>query len=342
MYRHGKTAVFILSIMCAFLVGVILGYFLHGYLRVQRVHSYYEPVTENIEYDYLATPFRQDIIYYQPHGDKIWSSQLEEIPSGHGSIMGYVYIDDEPAESLEIALLLAPGRKTQTTITDQDGKFVISIKKDNYYFNGIAIYNPVSNLTDRLLVNKVASYDIDNLGCILNEANAHIEEFEKLSEKYGPEEASQRIAEQLQSLSELYGKCPLLVKDEVITLPAFRYRKPIKIISPSYNAHIVLEKLKFVWESIPDAQSYKISIDYVEKKGATTSYHTIMVCKGVKENYISYDDLVQRNEYTEMYAAQSLRPENTYGVQIIAYDNEGNVVTASGERITDLSFFHTK
>lgn len=345
MNRKGKAVVFILSLICVFLTGFICGYFLHLYLRTQRISSYYEPAElDNVEdyYDYDAAPIRKDILFYYPDGDAIWSNKLEEIPGGMGVIKGKVYIDNEPAEGLEFALILAPGRKTQTVVIDKDGKFTISIKKGSYYFNGIAVYSYPAEIRNRILTNKVAKYEMDDIGYPMRDANKFIDQFEELSKKYGPEKASQMIAEKVEDISGVHNKCPLLVEDKVVDLPTFRYRKPLKIISPSYNTFIAIEKLKFVWEAIPDAKSYKIVIDHVEKKGLTTSFHPIITCKGIKNNYISYKDVIRMNDYTYPYESQSLQPGKTYGMRVVAYNEEDNVVTASSEGITGLIIFHTE
>jgi hypothetical protein len=98
---------------------------------------------------------RKDIIYYNPGNEKIWDDKYENIPSGNGKIIGKIYIDDKPANLFEFSFIIADGKITKKAKVKYNGEYCINIKKGTYYLNGLAVYNNVELIRNKIFVNKI-------------------------------------------------------------------------------------------------------------------------------------------------------------------------------------------
>jgi len=294
--------------------------------------------------DYASRPVRKDILFYEPGSDYVWSDQYEEISKGDNIIKGKVYIDDEPAEGLEIALIIASGRQTPRATVNSQGDFSISVPEGEYYLNGIIIYNLSDRIQDKIFINKIAKDEQGYFDHPIQSSDEIMKIFQELSDKYGSEEASKRITDQLQDVVVSRDQFKFVVTDKGYTLPDFHYRKPVKIISPLHVSSVSLEKLQFIWEAVPNAHTYKISVEHIVKKGSTTSYYPVLTCDNIEKNFIKYDDALQKTKEQDYLwgGVNPLEPNNLYGWRIVAIDNKGKIITSSDEDISDLSMFRVE
>ncbi len=338
----GRATTLVLSIVCAFLFGFICGYLLNTYLAREKA-----PRIEYIDthgYGLRGSgAVRRDILFYDPGSENVWSDYYEVIPEGNGRIKGTIFVDDNPAAGLELALIIANGRKTQTVTVKGDGSFHISIPKDEYYLNGLLIHNKEREIQNKIFVNEVAKYEGGFFACPFVENENLMKTFNELSEKYGPEEASRRMADKIDEVVSFKDQFGFKVDKEYV-LPDFHYRTSIKIISPAPYSSAYLQELKFIWEAVSNACSYKIAINNIKKEGSTTSYYPALACDGIKSNIIEYEEVLQCMKKDEYYT-EMLKPMQAgelYGLRVIAFDSAGEVITASGEDITDFYIFRVE
>lgn len=334
--------VFVISLILSLLVGVGGGVGLSIYLFT----NYFGVGPEmfgahmsgeggmNDSYEELA---RRDILFYKPGNSRIlWNDSYEAIPEGDGAIKGRIFVNDEPAKGLEISLILAKGRRTEKQIVDGDGKYRLSLPKDDYYLNGIAIYNMHGLVDEKIFVNGLARHEGEDFGKTQMDNKEVLEEFEKLSEKYGKEEASKKLAEKMMSSTTMGRKFPFKVAGAPFIMPDLHYRDAIKVASPISGSIINLDDIHFIWAPSPAATSYKVHLDRIEKKGRTTSYHPVLTRKGIKESNITYKELLAMKPPDEECSPweeeeKDLKKGKTYGMKIIGYNEAGKVVTASSE-----------
>lgn len=289
---------------------------------------------------------RKDIVYYRPGNDDLWRDNYKQIPEGNGSIVGKIFINDNPAKDLEFSLILASGQKTKKTKVNIEGDYNISLPKGKYYFNGIVIYNKGQDINDKFLINKISKEE--GLSLLLESTNNELiqNEFSKLEKELGAKEAAKLLLKSLVNSPPFRDKFPFEIGDTPFKFPDFHYRNPITILSPANNSKLHLDSLKFIWEPVETASYYKVSITNIEKKGTTTSYHNVFSLNNIANNYISYAELFnkirnsEKNEECE--DVKPLKPKKIYGLRVLAFNADNQIITASSTSSTELVVFTVK
>lgn len=336
-----RKIVYLLSVACSLLIGFIAGYFTYYYqiqasLIMHQASSTEFFPSESFNNDNFfvesASP-RMDILFYNPGNEELWG-RLSEISTGEGKIKGSIFINDKPADGIEVALVLAHGKKTKSVTVDVDGNFVIPIPKGKYFLNGVAIYKGKEKLDGKIFVNSISSGDCTG-GISEGEKDRDvINEFDKLSAQFGPEEAARKMADNLSASVGNGGQFEFKVGKETFVFSPFHYRDPIKVLAPSNHAQVNISDLVFIWEPYPNASSYTIEIVSIEREGTITSYHPIISKSGITENRIDYARLIAaQNEGSSL---MSRRPEkkqieinHDYGYKIIAYNNKQEIISST-------------
>jgi hypothetical protein len=329
-----KRIVFILSIICALLIGYIGGYFTYYYqLKSSLISQSWipdeflpAPDLEDHQSSMDSIVPEVDVLFFNPGNEKIWSRNYSEIPAGDGLIKGSIFINDKPAQGIEVALIIAHGRKTMTVKTDEDGNYSVPIKKGNYFLNGIAVYGGKEKLADKIFVNKISKFDCSMKMDETPENEELIKTFDELSEKYGLEEAAKRMSEHFQTTTKKRDEFEFDVGDKPFVFTAFHYRSPIRILAPSSHSKIKSESLKFVWEPYPGAHSYTIEISQIIKKGSSTHYDSVLSKDGINQNFFSPD-------------TNSFEKNMLYGFRVYAYNDRNEVISATSEFMADYAEF---
>lgn len=344
--RKFSTAILVLSVSCAFLIGFIIGHFTSDLMMFRNiVSSYQSPTFTSIPLERKADQ-RKDIIYYNPGNDELWKDSYKEIPEGNGLIKGQVFIDDKPAIGLEISFILASGQKTQKSTVDKNGFYEIHIPKGKYYLNGLLIHNKGDLVNDKFLINRIALEE--GLSMILNDSkNQNIQnEYSELEKKYGAKKAAEELLKNRMPSSSFKDRFPFEVGDKPLDFPVFHYRDPIKILSPVENSTINLADLKFIWAPIENAAYYKLHISRIDKKGTTTSYYPVISHDNIIRNQISYNELLTSRptaeSKNECKTLETLEPRKIYGIKIIAYNQNNQIITASSLSTMELLLFSIK
>ncbi len=349
MERQNKkfsTSVLALSIICALLCGFILGYFTSNFLIMKNLLSFpSSPVTTCVPEKYDPNA-RKDIIYFSPGNEDLWKDSYKQISEGEGLINGKIFIDDKPAIGLEFSLILASGQKTQKSTVKEDGSYVINIPRGKYYLNGLLIYNNGVAIGDKFLINRISIEE--GMSLILSDINnkALQDEYSKLEKRLGAKEAAEKLFKNLTSSSPFRDRFPFEVGDRALEFPDFHYRDPLRLILPAANSTVTLDGLKFIWQPIAHAAYYKLHVSNIEKEGTTTSYHPAISHNFIKENQISYRELLTSADKPKLKEKcrilKNLEPRKFYGYRVVAYDNNNQIITASGIGTTDLSIFSVK
>ena len=323
----------VLLIICSFLLGAVFGFLVYpiynNYILKQRFKacSFKSTDTDKIP---ETTAVRKDILFYKPGGDELWGPYTE-IPEGEGIIRGHLFVDDKPGINMGVELIIANGQKTKRVTVDDKGSFRIPIKKGEYYLNGLIVSYKTGVLDTEIFVNKIAQ---DETGIFGHEAvnnDQVMAEYKKLEAKYGSVTASQKLAEKMQDVMALREQYRLEVTEKGVDLPDFIYRKPIKIISPGYNSTVTLDNLRFVWESITGAESYGLRIAHVIRVSNGFTATSLLTCNNIRSNFLSYEDALLNDLEREYPGGEDRRllSGKTYDLRIIAFDKDGNVITAS-------------
>jgi hypothetical protein len=344
--RKFSTAILVLSVSCALLIGFIIGYFTSNFMMFRNIVSFDQsPTFTSIPHE-KRSDLRKDIVYYNPGNDELWKDSYKEIPKGNGLIKGKIFIDDKPAMGLEISFILASGQKTQKTVVDKSGFYEIHIPKGKYYFNGLIIHNKNDFLNDKFLINRVALEEGISM-TLDNAKNQNIQkEYSELEKKYGAKKATEELLKNFTASSGFKDRFSFEVVDKPLDFPVFHYRDPIRILSPVENSTINLADLKFIWSPIENAAYYKLHISRIDKKGSTTSYYPVISHDNIRENQISYNELLKSRPTTESKnkcdTLETLEPRKIYGVKIIAYNKDNQIITASSLSTTELLLFSIK
>ena len=281
-----STSVLVLSVTCAFLVGIIGGYLGANMMLFWRFASFpIRSVVSNDSNEYEHST-RKDILFYNPGNDNLWNTNYKQIPAGKGEIIGKVFIDGKPAKDLDFALILANGRKTQKSTVDQDGKYKISIPMGKYFLNGILIYNKSQEINDKFLINKISKEEGMSI-LIENTNNRSIQDdYLKLEKEFGSEEAAKKLLKSFVASTPFRDKFPFEIGDTPFIFPDFQYRSPITVLSPANNAKIPIDELRFIWAPIETASYYKATVTEIERKGTTTSYRNALTLSNIRNNQI--------------------------------------------------------
>lgn len=342
---RNKKYITVLMILCSFLVGVVCGFLVYpiynSYIAWQRYKAYsYESTDE--EQLPRTTVVRKDVLFYKPGDEYVWGP-YNEIPEGDGLIKGHFFVDDKPGTNMGIELIIASGRKTKRTTVKGDGSYEIPIEKGEYFLNGIIISDKTGIIDTKIFANKVAKEEGVFAVTPMNN-DLMVAEFQELEAKYGPEEASRKVAQKLQDVMTLQERYRFEVTDQGAVLPDFNYRKPIKIILPSYNSIVTLDNLRFVWEAVAGADSYGLRIAHVKQRGTGFSSMSVLTCDGIRNNVITYDNaLLNSRESTFGHGFdRQLNSGETYGLKIIAFDKENSVISASSAEIGMGSIFRVE
>jgi hypothetical protein len=83
-----STFVLVLSVTCAFLVGIIGGYLGANMMLFWRFASF--PMRSMVSNDSNENEHstRKDILFYNPGNDNLWNTNYKQIPAGKGEIKG--------------------------------------------------------------------------------------------------------------------------------------------------------------------------------------------------------------------------------------------------------------
>ena len=338
-----STPVLVLSVICAFLVGIIGGYFGANMVLFWRFASIpMEGVVSNDSYEQEHST-RKDILFYKPGNDNLWNTNYRQIPAGEGAIIGRIFIDDKPAHELQFSMILANGRKTQKATVDQDGKYKISIPTGKYFLNGILIYNKSQEINDKFLINKISKEE--GMSILIETKNTKTlqDDYLKLEKEFGPEEAAKKLLKDFVASTPFRDKFPFEISDSPFTFPDFQYRSPITVLSPANNEKISIDNLRFIWEPVEKASYYKATVTRIERKGTTTSYRNALTLSNIENNQIKYTELFERlsenKDKDECDQIEDLTENELYGFRVIAYNMDNQIITASSDSSTELTVF---
>lgn len=341
-----STSILVLSVSCALLIGFIIGYFTSNFMMYRNIVSFDQsPSFSSIPHERKADQ-RKDIVYYNPGNDELWKDSYKEIPEGNGLIKGQIFIDDKPAIGLEISFILATGQNTQKSVVDKNGFYEIHIPKGKYYFNGLIIHNKNDLLNDKFLINRIALEE--GISMTLSDGkNQNIQnEYSELEKKYGAKKAAEELLKNRMASSAFKDRFPFEVGDKQLDFPVFHYRDPIKMLSPVENSTVNLADLKFIWPPIENAAYYKLHISRIDKKGTTTSYYPVISHDNIKGNQITYSEILKyrptAESKNECNTLESLEPRKIYGIKIIAFNQNNQIITASSLNTTELLLFSIK
>jgi len=262
-----------------------------------------------------------EYVFYEPSDEEFYSRSTR-LPKGNGTILGKIMINDKPAVAFSIALRLDKGRVTKTVKTDNDGNFQVSLPKGEYFYKGFEIEGMTTGFKDKVLIKEE---DI-MLGSI--EFSKEISQrYEDLKEKYGSEKASRMISEEMKST--FFDAFPLIIKDKPVKIPEIIYRDAIVLISPRGKIKSPLEKLNFVWESIPDAYSYRIDVVGIVREGTSTSYTPVAEQDNIKTNTLDCSKLLFTDGHPGLLENGKFKFNQLYGFRVYAYDKNGKLLTYS-------------
>ncbi|MDY6879355.1 MAG: hypothetical protein SV686_03815 [Thermodesulfobacteriota bacterium] len=335
--------VLVLSITCAVLVGIIGGYFGANMMLFWRFASFpMRSVVSNDSSEYEHST-RKDILFYNPGNDDLWNTNYKQILAGKGEIIGRVFIDGKPAQDLEFALILANGRKTQRATVDKEGKYKISIPIGKYFLNGLLIYNKSQEINDKFLINKISKEE--GLSILIENTNNRSvqDDYLKLEKELGPEEAVKKLLKSFVASTPFRDKFPFEIGESPFMFPDIQYRSPISVLSPSNNAKISIDDLRFIWEPVEEAAYYKVTVTNIERKGTTTSYRNALSLSNIENNQIQYTELFKRLNVNvdkdDCDQVENLKENELYGFRVIAYNMDRQIITASSDSSTELTVF---
>ena len=302
--------VYFLSVVCALLIGFIAGHFLAEHRATEyttdldkeldsRKHQF-EPGGISGE-----NTVRDDILYFGPDSEKIWQGNFTQISKGNTQIRGRVLLNGKPMDGLRLALLFAPGRKTEPVTTNANGEYEISLPEDQYTLFAIFFYNQEHELANKICVNRLGLMHKD------------------LSWIFGATEFNQRTNKQT----------PVFVPD-------INYRDPVQIVSPVWASHEKLDRLRFSWAPYPGAASYMVEISSVTKQGSSTTY-TPAITSQVQEHSVDYAELLSAVQQKRFLAIEGhMEEKKTYTIRVTALDVNGEIISASDEFVNTGILFH--
>jgi hypothetical protein len=328
------------------LIGFIMGYFTSNLMMFRNIAGFYRsPTFTTIPHKRRAEQ-RKDIIYYSPGNDELWQDSYKEIPEGNGLIKGQIYIDVKPATGLELSLILASGQKTQEATVDKNGFYEIHLPKGKYFLNGLLIHNKSDLLNDKYLINRIALEE--GIPLLLDDSKTKNiqKEYSELEKKYGAKKAAEEILKNHMASSGFKDRFGFEVTDKPFALPVFHYRDPVKILSPVENSTVNSADLKFIWAPVANAAYYKLRISRIDKNGTTTSYSPVITHDNISTNQIGYNELLKSlpkpGANNDCDTRETLEPKKIYGLKIIAYNKNNQVITASSLDSTELVLFSIK
>jgi hypothetical protein len=349
--RRVSIPILVLSIVCALCIGWIVGFFsfiFYAQYRMGFLFPSHEISLAGEAADDMDSAgdriVRREILFHKPGSNLLWRDRFEVLDPGPGRIAGRVYVEDRPVAGLKMALLIAPGRRSQIVETDVNGAFEVPILPDRYFLNGFLFYNSEEMLAGTLLVNRLQNYEGRPFNVGDGDYGKTMDTFETLKGQVGPQEAARALADKV--LIESRFEFQFEVTNAPVAFPDLHFRKPIAIIAPKGKVSTTKEALKFVWGPHPRAATYRLTLSEITREGTTTRYDPIAAVRGIKEPFIDYPDLIQRS------LAQ--RPENCsdetreikkgrlYSIRVMAFDKDNQVLTASSEYVSDTSAFSLK
>jgi hypothetical protein len=350
--RSVSVPVLVLSVVCALCIGWIVGFLslvFYTQYRMGFLFPAQETVLTGSRIDgsgEIGNPriVRREILFHKPGNDHLWRDIFEAIEPGSGRITGRVYVEDQPVAGLKMALLIATGRRSQIVETDADGAFEIPIPPDRYFFNGFLFYNMEEQLAGTLLVNRLKIREGEPFLVGREIYEKTIKEFDALKEKLGSEEAARALAGKMIS-SGLF-EYQFEVTGELLAFPDLHFRKPITVIGPKGKVDATPEALKFIWGPHPRAASYRLSVSEIIKRGTTTRYETVAAVGGIKEPFIDYADLLAmdaaQNPDDCIVEPKLIRKGRLYGIRVVAFDKDDQILTATPEIGPELAAFSVK
>jgi len=212
--------------------------------------------------------------------------------------------------------------------------------------NGLIVHNMLDAINDKFLINKIALEEGMLAGFSDGENEMLQDAYLELEEKFGAEEAARRLLETVSPSSPFRDRFPFVVGNDPVVLPDFHYRDPLRLISPAMNARVLPDDLKFIWQPVENAEYYKLDVSRIEKKGTTTAYHPVISHDFIEGNQIAYQEILRSNDTRgaeeECSISRTLRPKETYGYRVVAYDGRRRIITASSMDMGVLSIFSVK
>lgn len=270
---------------------------------------------------------------YHRRGESVWDERTL-MKSGDGVIAGKLIISGDSVEGVEVSLFLAGNKRTQPATTDSDGRFEINVPPGKYQYIGYALAGPAKPKRNMVGVNRtLAPFRSMEPEMPREDCDELTERFNELESKYGPEQAAEMIAEEFEDDFEepFMDKYPLnVVSHSTDTIPDIVYNKPIKIVAPRHNTRVSLDRLSFAWVPYEEADSYFVDVTHIRKEGTMTSYRSI--CSGtVSHNSLDASELECRKFGFMDDDVDDLISGERYGVKVYAYDEAGNLLSASSE-----------
>jgi hypothetical protein len=275
-------------------------------------------------------------VYYQ-EGEYIWDGPHTLLEGGgEAAITGRLIISGKPAEGVEVSLFLTGKKRTQSALTNSEGRFEIPIQPGKYFYIGYALSG--SGVPDRNMVavdKNLTPYMGRKTGSPQGDCDEVMDRFQELESKYGPEQAAEMIAEEFETDLEnpFTEKYPLKVGPrESASIPDIIFNDPIRIVTPLNNTRVSMDRLSFAWIPFDGADSYLVKVCNIQKKGRSTHYTP--VCEGT-----AYDNSLTAEEL-ECESARFLGDDDRvdglvsgerYGLKVYAFDREGKLLTASSE-----------
>jgi hypothetical protein len=331
-----SVVVFALGIICAFLIGLIIGFIANLFLfNTGCFISHYEHLSPSIGHEFSDHFIRRDILFHEPGNNELWNDNYLTIPTGKGSIETSVFIDDKPAKDLKLCLLLASGRATEPAVVDSEGKAHFHLPSGKYFLNGILLFNMSEEVNDKIFVNRIAYSQKGNFALANLNGDSVNRLYEDLQKRYGKDKAADSLAERLIVYGGFEDRFPFEVAEKTYRLPALHYRTPVALVLPACGTSISLEALKFVWKPYPNATSYNIRIQHIKQNGTSTFYTPLAQIVGWGDVAISTKEIEKcamkdfnencRKKFVGFQAGQY------YSVNIIALSNRDGVLSASQE-----------
>jgi hypothetical protein len=314
--------VYFLSVVCALLIGFIAGHFLPEHRATEdRANLDNKLDSRNHQFKTAGllaeNTVRYDILHFGPDMENIWRRNLTEIPTGNTRIQGRVLLNGKPMEGLRLALLFAPGRKTEVVTTNTNGEYEISLPEDQYILYAILCYNQEHELTDKICVNKLEDwsqlFSLAAIGKLFREGTSTLDatSFNRRTDK----------------------KTPAL-------MPDINYRDPVQIVSPVSASHEKLGQVRFSWIPYPGATSYIVEISSVTKEGDTTTYIPVMLSK-VQKDSVDYAELFRTSLRNRFLGNENGMEENkSYTIQVMALGPKGEIISASSDNTVNGIIFH--
>jgi hypothetical protein len=208
-------AVFALGVICAFLVGLVVGFMMNIFLfNTGCFISHYKRLSPSVGHEFSDHFVRRDILFHEPGNDELWNDNYQTISAGKGSIETSVFFDDKPAKDLQLCLLLASGRATEPAVVDGEGKAHFHLPFSKYFLNGILLFNMSDNVNDKIFVNRIVYRQKGNFALANLNGDSLNRLYEDLQKRYGKDKAVDSLAERLTVFGGFEDRFPFEVAEK--------------------------------------------------------------------------------------------------------------------------------